>query len=306
MQEVLEAFTVIGSVVLLGFCLAQVGVFDASVQVLLSRLAFFIASPALMLDTLANVNPGLVLSSSLIASGVSVVLAAGGYTLYSWLFQAKPLADCVIGVMSSAYVNAGNLGLPIAAYVLGDAALIAPMLLMQLLVLQPVALMILDRLTLHRLSVGRAVLRAFSNPITLGSLLGLGLALTGTNMPPVVVAPLELVAGMAVPAVLLAFGVSLRIGGAPRSSKSWAEVTVVVAMKLVLQPLAAFVVARFLLGFQGGALLAVTLIAGLPTAQNVFLHATRYGSNTTVARNAIFASTVLSVPSMLAIVALLS
>jgi hypothetical protein len=35
----------------------------------------------------------------------------------------------VIGTFSSAYVNAGNLGLPIAAYVLGDASLVAPMLL---------------------------------------------------------------------------------------------------------------------------------------------------------------------------------
>ena len=53
----------------------------------------------------------------------------------------------MIGTLCSAYVNAGNLGLPIAAYVLGDAALIAPMLLMQLLVLQPVALAVLDTVT---------------------------------------------------------------------------------------------------------------------------------------------------------------
>ena len=50
----------------------------------------------------------------------------------------------MIGTFSSAYVNAGNLGLPIAAYVFGDASLVAPMLLTQLLVLQPLGLLVLD------------------------------------------------------------------------------------------------------------------------------------------------------------------
>ena len=53
----------------------------------------------------------------------------------------------MIATFCGAYVNAGNLGLPIAAYALGDAALIAPMLLVQLLVLQPSGLAVLDGLT---------------------------------------------------------------------------------------------------------------------------------------------------------------
>ena len=50
----------------------------------------------------------------------------------------------MIGALASSYVNAGNLGLPVAAYVLGDAAFVAPTLLLQLLVLQPTALAALD------------------------------------------------------------------------------------------------------------------------------------------------------------------
>ena len=52
--------------------------------------------------------------------------------------------DTVIGAFASAYVNAGNLGLPIASYVLGDASLIGPTLLTQLLILQPLGLAVLD------------------------------------------------------------------------------------------------------------------------------------------------------------------
>ena len=53
----------------------------------------------------------------------------------------------MIGALCATYVNAGNLGLPIAAYVLGDVALVAPTLLLQMLVMQPIALAVLDHAT---------------------------------------------------------------------------------------------------------------------------------------------------------------
>ena len=67
------------------------------------------------------------------------------------LLFVRDLGDTVIGTPARAYVNAGNLGLPIAAYVLGDVALVAPTLLLQMLVLQPIALAVLD----HATSTGR-------------------------------------------------------------------------------------------------------------------------------------------------------
>ena len=57
------------------------------------------------------------------------------------------MGETVIGAFGSAYVNAGNLGLPIAAYALGNASLIVPMLLTQMLILQPAGLMALDLAT---------------------------------------------------------------------------------------------------------------------------------------------------------------
>ncbi|MPN45836.1 hypothetical protein SDC9_193409 [bioreactor metagenome] len=53
-------------------------------------------------------------------------------------------------------------------------------------------------------------------------------------------------------------------------------------------------------------LLAVTVMAGLPTAQNVFVIATTYGRGVVMVRDAIFVSTVLSVLSIFGIAALLS
>ena len=47
-------------------------------------------------------------------------------------------------------------------------------------------------------------------------------------------------------------------------------------------------------------MLAVTVIAALPTAQNVFVMSTRYGVHESVARDAVFWSTILCVPVILA------
>jgi len=43
----------------------------------------------------------------------------------------------VIGALGSNYVN-GNLGIPLAVYVLGHAALVPPVMLYQLVVLAPI------------------------------------------------------------------------------------------------------------------------------------------------------------------------
>ena len=80
----------------------------------------------------------------------------------------------------------------------------------------------------------------------------------------------------------------------------------VVALKVVGQPLVAFLVARFVVGLEPADVFAVTVIAALPTAQNVFTHAVRYNQGVVLARDSIFLSTVLAVPALILIAALLA
>ncbi len=305
MAGVLEGFVTIGVVIALGALLAQLGVLDDAARVVLSRLSFFVASPALMVTVLGGSDVGAVLSGNLAASAAGVLVPAVAYVVAARLVWHRDLAGTVVGTLCSSYVNAGNLGLPVAAYALGDAALVAPTLLMQLLVLQPLALAFLDHATSdQRFSPVRALTRPLTNPLTVGSLLGLALALTGVELPADVRHPLELVGGMAVPSMLMAYGISLRLGPRPGQGTSVAEIGTITVLKLVVQPVTAYVVARFVLGLDATGLLAVTVLAALPTAQNIFVHATRYGRSEVVARDSIFVTTVLSVPVVVTIAAL--
>jgi predicted permease len=311
-QGVLAGFATIGAVIGLGILLAHIRILDEGSQRLLIRLAFFVASPALMITVLGEADISRVFSATLVASVASVVVAASAYLMLARLVWRRTAGETVIGTFASAYVNAGNLGLPIASYVLGDASLIAPMLLTQLLVLQPLGLGVLDVVTSRgrapttaRQQVLRILSRIVRNPLTIGSLVGLLLSVFGVRLPAMIADPLHLVGGMAVPAMLLAYGVSLRLGPLPGAGEPPVQVAGIVTLKLVVQPACAYLAAR-LLGLQGLDVLAVTVIAALPTAQNVFTHAVRYNTGVILARDSIFISTLASVPVLIVIAALLT
>ena len=313
MQGVLAGFATIGIIIGLGFLLAQLKILDTTAQGVLARTAYYVASPALMVTVLGGTDVHGLLSANLIASLGSVVVSATMAVLVARLLWKREAGDTVIAAFCAAYVNAGNLGLPIAAYALGDAALIAPMLLVQLVVLQPAGLAVLDGIT-HEPSPGMTWARLlliriaspFRNPLAMGSLVGLVLALTGISLPVVINAPLTLVGAMAVPCMLLAYGISLRLGPRPGAGEPPIQVATLVSIKLIVQPLAAYLIGAYAAGLVGPDLLAVTVIAALPTAQNVFTFAMRYDRCVILARDTIFATTLLSVPVILSITWLLA
>jgi malonate transporter and related proteins len=305
-EGVVLGFTAIAVVIAVGALIAHLGVVDLGAQQVLSRIAFFVASPALLLTTVAEADVHDVLSRSLLATVAGVAVAVLAYWLIATWRWRRSRGDRVIGALASSYVNAGNLGLPVAAYVLGNAALVAPTLLLQLLVLQPFALAVLDAdVRGRRPSPADFLVRPLTNPLTIGTLVGLLLSLTGWRLPTVLADPVELIGAMAVPAMLLAYGIALRLGPGFGGGVAAGELALTSTLKLAVQPLVAYAVAHHALGLTGPALLAVVVCSSLPTAQNIFVHATRYDRATTLARDTILVTTVGAVPVIALVVLLL-
>jgi predicted permease len=303
---VLQGFATIAAVVALGWVLAHFGVLGTSGQLFLSRLAFYVASPALLLVVMSRTPIGAIVSANLVVSAVSVVVTVAVYLTIAWFRWRPPLGEAVIGSLCSAYVNAGNLGIPIALYVLGDISLMAPTLLLQLLVITPISLALLDAdRGGHRPSLVTGFRSVTRNPITIAALAGVLLSLVVPHVNPDVLAglmrPVEIVGNMAVPAMLIAFGISLRRGPKPGAGGSHGHVATLVGLKLVFQPVVAITVGYAAVGLRGTALFAAAVTAALPTAQNVFTYANTYRRATYLARDAIFVSTFLSVPAILVI-----
>lgn len=275
---------------------------------MLSRLAFFVATPALLFTTVARADLQSIFSAVLVTNVASLFVVQLVFLVVAALIWRRSKSEATIGVLASSYVNAGNLGVPVAAYVLGDGALVAPIVLFQLLVMAPVAFAVLDgdrQGSGRRVSLRTVVTRPLRNPLTVASLLGLLVASLDVQLPTVVMRPIDLVAAAAVPVGLVAYGLSLS-GGTRDSITLRRDVVLAVLLKTLLQPVAAYAVGRWVLGLDGMALLAPTLLAALPTAQNVYVYAVHYRSSRTLARSAVLLSTLLSIPIMTAISGLLA
>nr|WP_231712784.1 AEC family transporter [Arthrobacter sp. zg-Y820] len=305
---VLTGFTVVWIIILAGYVIGRLGVLGGNAQTVLSRLAFFVASPALLLVTLSDADLHTVFSLPLLVAAVSALLTALLFLLCTRWWLRRPFPEALISAMSSSVVNAANLGLPIAVYVLGDAAYIAPVLIFQLAFFTPVFLMLMDSSTSgRRTSVLSFLAQIGRNPIIIGTLIGLILAATGLQLPVIILEPVTLIGGAAVPAMLLAFGISL-VGSRPLHRDGGRRIDVVLAsaFKLVLQPALAYLLARFVLGMEGHLLFAVVVTAALPTAQNVFVAATRYEEGVLVAKDTVLLTTIISLPVLVAVAALLT
>ena len=121
---------------------------------------------------------------------------------------------------------------------LGDATWVAPVLLVQVGILQPAALMVLDaQRHTGRVPVTRYLVMPFRNPITVAVVIGVLLRVTHLQLPDVLGSAMDSVGKMAVPLMLLAFGVSLRVDPLPGKGSPVAELWFVQAIKLLVQPL---------------------------------------------------------------------
>ena len=212
----------------------------------------------------------------------------------------------MIGSLASGYVNGNNIGLPVSLYVLGDASSSAPVILLQLVVLAPIALTILDLTTSGKVSVRRILLQPVRNPLIIGSALGLLVAVTGIELPDPVMAPFELVGAAAVPVVLLGFGMSLHGSRPLAPGTERRDVVVASILKLAVMPVAAWALGHFVFGLTGHLLFVVTVLAALPTAQNVFTYAQRYQRGVILARDAVLITTALSIVVLVIVAALLA
>lgn len=300
MLGVFEGFGVIAVVILTGFALGRAGVLGPYAQKVLAGIVFYLATPTLLFTMISTTDLTFIFSSQLIATGGSAVLCAVAlFVLTRWL-RGRTTGEAMFSAWAVSYVNIGNLGIPIAIYVLGDIAYVAPVLLFQLLLLAPVGMAVLDTLRQGKIDHWWSPIWTIArNPIVIGAVAGIVVSGTGFTVPPVLFDPLSMMGDMAVPGALLAFGLSFKDGWKLPLKGTRSQLTIITSTKLIIQPVLAWVIGGPILGWTGNDLLAIVVTSALPTAQNVYIYAMRYRQSETLMRDSVFITTMLSVPAIL-------
>ncbi|MFC0674111.1 AEC family transporter [Brachybacterium hainanense] len=306
MMGVLSGFFIVWALIAIGWGIGRTGVLGDQARFVLNRVTFFLASPALVLTALLTSDLRQVLSAPMLVAGASGLLTGGLLVVGLRLLTSRRGPDLIIAAVSGSVVNGANMGFPIALYVLGDISHALPVILFQQAVYTPLYLFLLHAATQDgKAGLGGVLRNIGANPTILMAVLGLVLVSAGVTLPPVVLEPFEALADMAIPGMLLAYGISL-IGSAPYAKGAGYRGLIMVSSlaKLVLMPLIALGIGAAI-GMRGHDLYAVVVMAALPTAQNVYVAASRYEASEELARDTVLTTTVGTVVVLLALSAVL-
>ncbi|MDD7943785.1 AEC family transporter [Microbacterium sp. NE2HP2] len=298
-MQVVTGFVVVGVAIIVGYVIGRIDLLGPHGRPVLARLIFFVLSPFLMFVVLSQADVSTLFSALLPVSAIAAVSMFVVYALIARLVWRRSVGETLIGMLSAGQVNSNNIGIPLSLYLLGSAALPAPVILMQLIVFTPITMAILEAVTTGQRRPLPILKRTIGNPIVIASVAGVIVSVSGLELPALVLDPLQLIADACVPVLLIAYGMSLHGQRVLSASGRRRDILLAAGLKLIAMPLVAWAVAALVFDLSPADILAVTVLAALPTAQNVFNFAQRYDIGETISRDTVFLTTLGCVPVLL-------
>jgi malonate transporter len=300
MLSTLTVVLPIFALIFVGWGARRSGVLGPNSTSELNRFVVYLALPALLFDIVGHASwvdiwqPGFIATFGLSTAAIFVL------ALLVRLRRPLHLADAAIDGLNASYANTGFIGFPLALVALGRGAL-APTLVATIItvcVLFAAAIILIEiglqteaRRSRLVLKVGRSLIR---NPLLMAPLLGALIPILGVTIPAPVETFLKLLGGAASPCALVALGLFLATER-DTSARDTMGTVFLVGAKLVLQPVAAWLLATRVFGLPPPLTHAAVLLAALPTGTGPFMLAEFYRREASVTCNAILVSTVVSI-----------
>lgn len=300
------------ALVLAGWLTRRIGVLGEQATVELNRFVVYLALPALLFDIMAHARWQDIWQPGFIASFGISCLAVFALTLCLRLkgMGQRHLADAAVDGLNAAYANTGFMGFPLALVALGQGSLAATTIatIITVCVVFAIAIILIETglgSEAGRKGVFAKVARSLlRNPLLVAPVLGALVPLAGFAEPPPVETFLRMLGGAASPCALVALGLFLARPAAGGHSPDPAGTALLVGFKLILHPLIAWLLARHLFNLAPATTDAAVLLAALPTGTGPFMLAEFYRREAATTARAILVSTVLSVVTLSAYLAL--
>ena len=239
----------------------------------LSRFVFMVALPAMLFRLMSDFSRLPPVDTRLLLAffGSCLIVFAIG-RLVAWKAFALDGVGQSVFALGGVFSNNVMLGLPLAKLVLGDAALpsVALVLVFNALILWTLVTVSVEWARHGSFSLkggAKTVFAVLTNPIVAGILAGTLFGFAGFSIPHLVDVPLEILGQIAAPVALLALGMGLAEYGI---RDRWQISLSITALKLLLQPLVVWALARFL-ELPPMETQVVVLLASIGVGVNVYL-----------------------------------
>ena len=262
----------------------------------LSEFVFTVAVPCLIFRTLARADIPLVQPWGYwIAyfAGAGIAWALGSLATRRVFGQGGTVG--VVAGFASAQANTIFVGVPLILRLYGDEGAVPLFLLIavHLPVMMVVATLLAEGRGASPMRLGR---RLLANPIVLAILVGVAVKPGIGWVPDPVWRTLDLLSGAAVPCALFALGTALDRYGV---REGWTLPVVISGLKLLVHPLAVFVLARHVFTMPPAWSGVAVLFAACPCGVNAYLLAEHYKQGVGLASSAVAISTAFSLVTTL-------
>jgi hypothetical protein len=307
MESVINIVLPVFGIVLCGYGAGRLKLLGPASSEALNGFVYWVALPALFLQGLSKAPLGLIFDWPLISAflgGIAVIFALS-LIVARVLFPGR-LGAHALHALAASFPNSGYMGIPLFLLAFGEVGTLPVIIanVAQSITVFFVALFLVE-LDGGSGPLGRRVVQITTNlllnPFLIGSALGLGLNATGIGLSGPFETLVKTLAAAASPCALFALG--LFMVGKP-ITRGLPEVSWLAFAKLILHPLAAWVIAVHVFSLPDYTVRALVLVAAMPTGALVFVVAQRYNVFVQRGSAAVLVSTVISILTISALMIL--
>lgn len=266
----------------------------------ISRLALYLLSPCLIFSGIAQTQVPVKELARVAVGVVGLMIALYVLGLLLGTVTRMPPTTRAGYLLSTAFMNSGNYGLPLVLFAFGEDGFAIGVLyfVTQSFLTNTVGAYVASR---GVSSAREAAGKALRVPALYAALLALPFPLLDIQLPDAVVRPVELLGRAAIPLLLLLLGAQLRL----RVHAAHGALTAAALLtRLIISPLIALGIAR-LLDFSALTTAVFVLESGMPTAVLTLVLSMEFDADTEFLAGVVAYSTILSVVSLSAIILLL-
>lgn len=285
------------ALILAGAIAAKRGFLGPHATSSLNLFVVYLALPSVLFQAMARIHPADLGNLGFLAAYGGAIFVPFAALLAVFRWRRVRLADAAILALGGTFSNTGYMGIPLCLIAFGEGSLV-PGVVAMIITACPhfaaaIALIEADQQATPSLrrtmaKVGRALGR---NPLLVSSIMGFAVALSGVSLPVPVDRFLTLMGGASSPCALVAIGLLL---GEQSERFAPGLVLRLVAVKLLVQPGIAWVIAYKLVALPPVWAATAVVMSALPTGSGAFTLAQLYGRQRAATSGAILVSTVVS------------